>query len=88
MSRSSHHGFDSLALAFLEEINRRTRDMDAVVQTLQSDVATLKTQVAAVLAKLAGAATLPADDAAAITQANKDIEELNSQIASALPPPA
>ena len=62
--------------------------MDAVVQTLQGDVATLKTQVAAVLAKLSAAATLPADDAAAIAQANKDIEELNSQIASALPPPA
>lgn len=59
--------------------------MDAVVTTLQSDVATLKTQVGALLAAVS-TPSLPADDAVAIAQVNSDISALNSQIATVLNP--
>jgi hypothetical protein len=70
--------------------------VDAIVLTLQADVAALKAQVAALLAKLSQAANagqypapaLPTDSAAAIAQAKSDIEILTSQIATALTPPA
>jgi hypothetical protein len=78
--------FEVLVLEYLITSNTRIKHMDAVVTTLQGDVATLKTQVAAVLAKLSGV-SLPADDAAAIAQANSDLAALNSQIATALTPP-
>ena len=74
-------------LHYHKTVLERIKHMDAVVTTLQSDVATLKTQVGALLAAIQ-TPSLPADDAAAIAQANSDISALNSQMAAALNPPA
>jgi Tfp pilus assembly protein FimV len=77
----------------LHELGKWRKKMDAQVTALAQNVATLQSDVAAILAQLQSvqqqlAAGIDAGDEAAITQANANLVAVNASLAAALTPAA